>query len=90
MWGNEEVVQLLLATNEVDINSKDWCEQTLLSVAAENGREAVVQLLLAMEGVDVESEDYKGRMALWWAEKNRHEAVVKLLQSRSVSSEIYL
>jgi hypothetical protein len=43
--GHEAVVQLLLATGQVEIDSKDRWDQTPLSWAAANGHEAVVQLL---------------------------------------------
>jgi ankyrin repeat protein len=44
--GHERVVQLLLAHESIDANSKDYYHiQTPLSRAAENGHERVVQLL---------------------------------------------
>ncbi|KAI9771507.1 MAG: hypothetical protein M1840_002127 [Geoglossum simile] len=53
--GHEVVVKLLLATEKVDVNSKDsHYGQTPLSWAAGNGHEAVVKLLLATEKVDMD------------------------------------
>jgi ankyrin repeat protein len=43
--GHEAVVKLLLATGEVDVESKDNDGRTPLSWAAQRGHEAVVKLL---------------------------------------------
>jgi hypothetical protein len=56
--GNEAVVKLLLATEKVDLDSKDYSSRrTPLSWAAEKGHEAVVKLLLATEKADLDSKD---------------------------------
>jgi ankyrin repeat protein len=55
--GHETVVQLLLASNDVDPGSKNQAGQTPLILAAKKGREAVVQLLLANDDVDPDSKD---------------------------------
>ncbi|KAI9776598.1 MAG: hypothetical protein M1839_009502 [Geoglossum umbratile] len=80
--GHEAAVKLLLATEKIDVDSKNsYNRRTPLSWAAENGQEAVVKLLLATEKVDVDSKDSSngGRTPLSWAAENGHEAVVKLL-----------
>ena len=48
--GHEAVVNLLLATENIDIDSRDNLGQTPLSRAAQNGQEVVV-VLLATENV---------------------------------------
>ena len=80
-FGLEAVVELLLAKERVDPDSKDnTYSRTPLSWAARNGHEAVVKLLLAMERVDPDSKDNKySRTPLSYAAENGHEAVVKLL-----------
>jgi ankyrin repeat protein len=50
------VVKLLLATGEVDADSKSNDGRTPLSLAADKGHEAVVKLLLARDGVDPDSQ----------------------------------
>ncbi|KAH0565547.1 hypothetical protein GP486_001060 [Trichoglossum hirsutum] len=67
--GHEAVVKLLLATEKVDVDSKNsrW-GRTPLSWAAENGHEAVVKLLLVTQKVDIDSKDEYRRMQLSWAE----------------------
>ncbi|KAH6714520.1 hypothetical protein BKA61DRAFT_550129, partial [Leptodontidium sp. MPI-SDFR-AT-0119] len=78
--GHEGVVQLLLATEKVDVDSRDtYHSMTPLSHAAWNGHEGVVQLLLAIEKVDVDSKDNSNQTPLSLAAKNGHEGVVKLL-----------
>jgi ankyrin repeat protein len=58
------VVELLLAREGVDPDSKGNCGQTPLSWATENGHETVVELLLAREGVDPDSKDGYGQTPL--------------------------
>ena len=43
--GHEAVVKLLLATEKVDVDSKDYYRSDTAVVAAESGHEAVVKLL---------------------------------------------
>jgi ankyrin repeat domain-containing protein 50 len=79
--GLEAVVELLLAKERVDPDSKDnKYSRTPLSYAAESEHEAVVKLLLATERVDPDSKDKYGGTPLSYAARNGHEAVVKLLQ----------
>jgi ankyrin repeat protein len=55
--GHETVVKLLVARDDVDINSKDIWGRTPLSVAAERGHEAVVATLLACAAVNMNSKE---------------------------------
>jgi ankyrin repeat protein len=74
------VVELPLAKDGVDLNSKDTkYGQTLLSWAAENRHEAVVKLLLAQDGVDRKSKSNGSWTPLSRAPVNGHQAVVELL-----------
>jgi hypothetical protein len=78
--GHEGVVTLLLATGQVDVDSKDSkYRQTPLSWAAKRGHEAVVQLLLATEKVDADLKDLWSRTPLSWAAESGREGVVTLL-----------
>ena len=77
--GQEAMVELLLATDKVELNSKDKRGHTPLCRAARNGHEAVVRLLLATGQVDIDAKDNSGQTALLWAAQNGNEAVVKLL-----------
>ncbi|OCK88814.1 uncharacterized protein K441DRAFT_586923, partial [Cenococcum geophilum 1.58] len=77
--GDDAVVGMLLAKDDVDLKIKDYSGQTPLSWAAENGHEAVVKLLLEAGKVDVDSKDNNDQTPLSLAARNGHEAVVKLL-----------
>jgi ankyrin repeat protein len=78
-YGHEVVVQLLLDTNKVDINTRSHKGRTPLRLAAKYGHEAVVRLLLKTSEVDVDAKDNKGSTPLLAAAKHGHEAVVRLL-----------
>ena len=78
-YGHEAVVKLLLATGQVDLESKCTSGRTPLSYAVRNGQEAVVKLLIATGQVNIESKSNSGQTPLSYAARNGHEAVVKLL-----------
>src|SRR3984957_4453986 len=81
--GHEAIVELLLARDDVDVNSKDrQYGLTPLLWAASNGHEAVVKQFLARDDVNTNSKDSNGRMPLSWAVMCGHEAVVKLFLAR--------
>jgi ankyrin repeat protein len=64
----------------VDINSRDGCGCTALSLAAKNGQEAVVKLLLEREDVEVDSRnDSLGWTVLMEAANECHKDIVKRL-----------
>src|ERR1700722_4826478 len=78
--GHEAVVELLLARDDVDVNSDGG---TPLSLAAEKGHDAVVKLLLARDDIDVNSRDRRyGQTPLLWAAQRGRAAVVKQLLAR--------
>ena len=53
--GNDSVVKVLLATGEVDIESRDNDGHTPVALAAKGGNDSVVKLFLATGEVDLES-----------------------------------
>ncbi|KAI9765367.1 MAG: hypothetical protein M1840_007447 [Geoglossum simile] len=77
--GHVTLAQLLIASRELSLGSKDRRGRTPLSWAAEKGHEAIVKLLLATEGADGDSKDKSSQTPLSWAAGRGHEAVVKLL-----------
>ena len=79
-FGHQIVVEQLLMTGKVDVDSMDGTfGRTSLFWAAARGREAVVRLLLATGRVDVNSKDNYGGTPLSWAAARGDEAVVRLL-----------
>lgn len=58
--GHEAAVKLLLATEKVDIDSKDKHDRTALLWAARGGHVAIIKLLLATGKADVNSKDKHG------------------------------
>ncbi|RYO97915.1 hypothetical protein DL764_007239 [Monosporascus ibericus] len=82
VWcGHTTVVELLLKTDRVNVNSIDPISQhTVLAIAAERGYEAIAQLLLDR---DADMEMLSGKewrlSPLLYASRYGHEAVVRLL-----------
>jgi len=76
------MVELLLAKNGVDPNSKNSHGQTPLSWAAEKGHGGLVELLLAKDGVDLNYGNIYGQTPLSLAAGRGHDAVVRLLLAK--------
>ena len=66
--GNKATVELLIATNRVDVDSKDYYNSTPLSIAARMGHKYVVASLLTKNPA-LNSKDNFGRTPLWWARR---------------------
>ena len=82
--GNEEVVRLLLARNEVNADKPYNYGQTPLWWASHSGHEGVVKLLLARNDVNANNLGGPFRQTpLVSASSNGHEGVVKLLLARN-------
>ncbi|KAH0499652.1 hypothetical protein TgHK011_006829 [Trichoderma gracile] len=81
---HKAVVQLLLDTEMVDVNTKDCDQETPLFKSAKNNHAAVVELLLRQAGIDADCPvrdgwAIDGRTPLSIAAENGHDAVVKVL-----------
>ncbi|KAJ6258876.1 hypothetical protein Dda_5771 [Drechslerella dactyloides] len=79
--GHEAVVEMLVATGKVCIDSKDDSGSTPLLRAVQYGREAVVRLLIATGKVDINSEDQSGNTPFLTAIRFGHEAAVRLMMA---------
>ncbi|KAJ5634493.1 hypothetical protein N7528_002335 [Penicillium herquei] len=77
--GLVQVVEFLLDSEEIDVDSKDWDQKSSLSWAAEYGQKAVVKLLLQTGKADINSKNIIQEASLSLAAKIGHVAVVKLL-----------
>ncbi len=70
---------MLLKTDRVDVNNKDWHGFTALSGAAKGGKMQAVKVLLEHPDVDTMATDYKGRTAYDLAVENGHHEIASLL-----------
>ncbi|KAL7929878.1 ankyrin repeat-containing domain protein [Trichoderma chlorosporum] len=77
--GHQAVVELLLARNFIEADSKDIDGRTPLSWAAEKGHPGVANILLARSDVVPDSKDVDGRTPLSWAAEQGQESVVEAL-----------
>jgi ankyrin repeat protein len=80
--GDATVLQMLLAKDDVEPDSRNYLGRTPLSLAAENGHVAVVGLLVKQDNVDVDSQDPLGRTPLLYAAMSGQEAIVRILLER--------
>ena len=79
--GHLRVVQVLLGTKLVDVNSKSIARRPTIFWAAAQGHEDIVRLLLEA-GADRSLEDIDGKTPLSMAKENRHDKIAKMLSSR--------
>ena len=64
--GHEAVVKILVARDDVEVNTTDSEGRSPLLQAAEEGHEAVVKLLVARDDVEVNTKDETGRCLTPW------------------------
>jgi ankyrin repeat protein len=88
--GDKALVEVLLATEGVDTNSKDVYRRTPLSFAAMAGHGAVVELLLSNKPVAPDAADEDERTPLSLAAGNEHEAMAKLLLGKVICSATWV
>eukprot|EP00944_MAST-04C_sp_MAST-4C-sp1_P014591 g14591.t1 len=67
--GYANVVKLLLARDEIDVNAKDGVSMMPLHYASKKGYANVVKLLLARDEIDVNAKDKRSMMPLHYASK---------------------
>lgn len=75
---HEEVVELLVAHPDININIRRYDGRTALLAAAKGGNERVVKILLA-HGANANTTDLSGNTPLSIATENQNEVVRKLL-----------
>jgi len=86
-WGNEGVVRVLLAEDDVIPDRPNNYGQTPLLQASFGGHEGVVRLLLARADVNPDERDIDGSTPLAHACFGGHEPVVRLLLARGVNPD---
>ena len=77
--GHAEVVKLLLAHPDVDVNIKDDGGQTPFSLGCLRGEVSVVEVLLKDPRVNVTLDDDHGCTPLWCASRGGHFEVIECL-----------
>jgi ankyrin repeat protein len=84
------VVQVLLAKDNIELDSKDKDKQTPLSWASQVGWSAVIEMLLATGQVDPDAKDTNGRTALSWVAGRSHtdKRVVELPSHKAMCTQI--
>ena len=82
--GHEAVVGLLLARNDITVNTQAKNGRTALILASIHGHEAVVRLFLSRGDVDLNLQDEYGDTALITASLNGHEAPKDSQESKRV------
>ena len=81
-YGRDEVVKLLLAHPNINVNTLDVSGSTPFSYGCLNGRIPVIQLLLKDPRVDITLADDEGHTPLWWAsDSGKHEVIEWLIAS---------
>jgi len=80
--GHVEVVKLLLAHPDINVNVRNEGGQTPISLGCERGHVSVVRVLLKDPRVNVTLGEYNGCTPLWWASwKGYHEVIEWLIAS---------
>ncbi|KAH7118972.1 hypothetical protein B0J11DRAFT_552234 [Dendryphion nanum] len=77
-FGHELIVEMLLNTILVEIDSKDKDGRTPLSYAVQNGRILIVDFLLDTNQVDINSKDKNGKTPLSWATEYGNQSIINL------------
>lgn len=83
--GHPEVVKILLARPEIDINAQHpkRSGQTVLMIAAQEGKIEIVSTLLAHGGLEVNQKDANGNAALSHAINSQQTATAKYILDHS-------
>ena len=80
--GREAVLKILLAQDDIEVNTKDRRGRSSLSYAVQFGHEAVVKILVARDDVDVNNTDTYGHSPLSYTVQYGRQAVVNILMAR--------
>lgn len=87
--GNERALQLLLSSENIDINQQDSDDRTPLIHAVIEGHESVVRLLLA-RGARIGVLECDNRTAIHWAVLLRRQEILRLLLEHRAEYELEL
>ncbi len=88
--GHLEVVRLLLAHQDVDVNKTTQKGATALIIASHDGHVELVRLLLAHPDVEANRTSTDGRSALCFASQSGHGAIVSVLVAHRAHGQVRL
>jgi len=80
MFGDKEIVELLIKAGNIDLNIRDDFGYTALHNASLHGDKEIVELLIKA-GADLNIKNKYNRTALNLASLNGHKEIVKLLKN---------
>jgi ankyrin repeat protein len=87
-FGHKDVVRLLLAKENVNIDTRNEWGRTPFSWAAHNGHIEIVEMLLATGKIELNSRDNLRRTPLCRAARNGQESIVaRLLQIEEIEAD---
>ena len=88
MYGQKEIVRLLLSQEDVLVNGVDNDGETALMVAATVGHKSIVDMLL-QRTADVNRQDDDGSTALIYASLYGHNEIVRTLLSQGAQVNLH-
>lgn len=87
--GYYKVIQVLLNSQQLDVNAQDQCSSTALHNAAHGGHMVVVNLLLSKADININIKDKNSCTLLWWAMGHGHHGMaLRLLKERNMNINI--
>ncbi len=81
--GDVEIVKLLIAREDIDVDLGDWLDRTPLVEAAKKGHITVVELLLSRDDVDINARDMDGSTVLGFAAQSPKADLARILLARA-------
>lgn len=86
--GHVNIVHTLLATNRVNVESRDSRDWTPLTYAAVKGQGAVIEVLITVPGIQLDSRERRGYTPMMRAAMEDHEIVAPLsLEKEGVDAD---
>ena len=80
--GHENIVEMISASSDIEINHGNVDGTTALMVGADKGNSQIVKILLKHPKIDVNKEDIEGDNALIWAVDKGHHEILNMLTRR--------
>ena len=69
--GHREIVEYIITLPQINVNQRDWSDQTPLFIACWKGDEEIVKILSRDDRVDLNQKNEFGKSPLWLACERR-------------------